>query len=289
MAKNKSLTDLYLEFAVKNNILKKNQLNKAKDLEFVISKAISESFKKEMTHTLSEFGYLKKVFSMKDGKRVGDLEFVPDADLQKKISTRYRNYKAKREKNKKIVKIIAIAIVIPLIILISLGVIGFLFRDDISRTITNWQTKMKLEKLKKEKELAEKNKDLTSDQTTDELIVKKVVKDGTNDVVVTEKVDLKDKDTYYTKEKDLVVKVRGEKDKNLKEGEYTEEIVEINGKKYKKINYIIKKRDTLWDISKRFLNNAFLWPFIHNINKYIINPDIIEIGDPLVIYIELKE
>ncbi len=284
--KNKSLTDLYIDFAVKNNILKKNQIQKAKDLEYVISKAIAESFKKEMTHTLSEFGYLKKVFFMKDGKRIGDLEFVPDANLEKKISMRYRNNKLTLARNKRKLKIITLAIIIPLLILIILGLLGFVFRNDIDRSIKNWQTKIELEKLKKQKEEEEKTK---KDQTSDELIVKKVIKDGTNDIVVTDKIDLKDENVYATEEKDLIVKARGKDSSGLKEGEYTEEIVEINGKKYKKINYIIKKRDTLWDLSKRFLDNAFLWPFIHNVNKYIINPDIIEIGDPLVIYIELKE
>ena len=176
MSKNKSITDLYLDFAVKNNIIKKNQLKKAKDLEFVISKAIAESFKKEMTHTLSEFGYLKKVFSMKEGKRVGDLEFIPDANLQKKISTRYKNYKSKVQKEKKRMIMISLFIIIPLVILLVLGILGFLFRENIDRSIKNWQAKIKLEKLKKEKELEEKkNKDLTSDQSDDELIVKKVI------------------------------------------------------------------------------------------------------------------
>lgn len=283
--KNKTLTDLYINFALKNNIFKKNQIQKIKNLEFVLSKAISESFKKEMTHTLSEFGYFKKIFTIKDGKRVGDIEFVPDSTLEKKISMKHKNYKLKVLKNKKLVKIVTLFISIPLIILIILGIVSFVFRNDIDRSIKNWQTKIALEKLKRQKEEEEKNKDAT----TDELIVKKVIKDGTTDVVVTDKIDLKEKDTYYTEEKDLIVKARVKNDTDLKEGEYTEEIVEINGKKYKKINYIIKKGDTLWDISKKFLNNAFLWPFIHNMNKYIINPDIIEIRDPLVIYIELKE
>ena len=220
--KNKSLTDLYIDFAVKNNILKKNQVQKAKDLEFVISKAIAESFKKEMTHTLSEFGYLKKVFFMKEGKRVGDLDFVPDANLQKKISIRYKSNKLALAKSKKMFKIIAMAVIIPLFILIILGIIGFIFKNDIDRSIKNWQTKMQLEKLRKEKEAEEKrNKELNKDETSDEFIVKKVIKDGTNDVVVTDKIDLKDKNVYSTEEKDLIVKARDKNNTGLKEGEYT--------------------------------------------------------------------
>ncbi|HQH29900.1 MAG TPA: LysM peptidoglycan-binding domain-containing protein, partial [Spirochaetota bacterium] len=73
-----------------------------------------------------------------------------------------------------------------------------------------------------------------------------------------------------------------------KEGEYKEELIEYNGKIYKKFKYTIKKGDTLWDISAKFLDDAFRWPFLHNINKYIIDPDVIEPGDPLTIYVENK-
>lgn len=45
--------------------------------------------------------------------------------------------------------------------------------------------------------------------------------------------------------------------------------------------YIVKKGDTLWDISARFLHNPWLWPKIWEQNKYIENPHLIFPGDPI--------
>lgn len=45
------------------------------------------------------------------------------------------------------------------------------------------------------------------------------------------------------------------------------------------VEYKIVPRDTLWDISKRFLNNPFKWPSIWKINPYIKNPHLIYPGD----------
>ena len=47
--------------------------------------------------------------------------------------------------------------------------------------------------------------------------------------------------------------------------------------------YIIVKDDTLWDLSKRFLGNPYLWPQIWDKNKYITDAHWIYPGDPLVI------
>ncbi len=47
--------------------------------------------------------------------------------------------------------------------------------------------------------------------------------------------------------------------------------------------YVIKKGDTLWDISSRFLQNPWLWPKIWEQNKHIENPDLIFPGEPLVL------
>ncbi len=43
--------------------------------------------------------------------------------------------------------------------------------------------------------------------------------------------------------------------------------------------YTIVKRDTLWDISGKFLKNPFKWPKIWKLNPYIKNPDLIFPGD----------
>src|SRR5688572_30737343 len=47
--------------------------------------------------------------------------------------------------------------------------------------------------------------------------------------------------------------------------------------------YIIVKGDTLWDISRRFLRNPYLWPQIWNANRYITDAHWIYPGDPLII------
>ena len=47
--------------------------------------------------------------------------------------------------------------------------------------------------------------------------------------------------------------------------------------------YIIKKGDTLWDISNTFLKDPFLWPFLWKANPAITNPDLIFPGNKLVI------
>ncbi len=45
--------------------------------------------------------------------------------------------------------------------------------------------------------------------------------------------------------------------------------------------YTIKKGDTLWDISARFLKDPFLWPKLWQRNPYITNPHWIYPGNPV--------
>jgi hypothetical protein len=47
--------------------------------------------------------------------------------------------------------------------------------------------------------------------------------------------------------------------------------------------YIIVRGDTLWDISKRFLGNPYLWPQIWDRNRYITDAHWIYPGDPVII------
>jgi hypothetical protein len=46
--------------------------------------------------------------------------------------------------------------------------------------------------------------------------------------------------------------------------------------------YIVVRGDTLWDISKRFLNSPYLWPQIWDRNRYITDAHWIYPGDPLI-------
>lgn len=53
--------------------------------------------------------------------------------------------------------------------------------------------------------------------------------------------------------------------------------------------YIVKKGDTLWDISENFLKDPFQWPEVWKNNDYVINPDLIYPGNKLMLRKLFKE
>jgi len=53
--------------------------------------------------------------------------------------------------------------------------------------------------------------------------------------------------------------------------------------------YVVKKSDTLWDISAQFLDKPWLWPEIWQVNPQVANPHLIYPGDVLsLVYIDGK-
>lgn len=52
----------------------------------------------------------------------------------------------------------------------------------------------------------------------------------------------------------------------------------------KEMDYVVKKGDTLWDISKRFYGDPFLWPRLWQQNQYVTNPHYIYPGDRIRLY-----
>ena len=55
-----------------------------------------------------------------------------------------------------------------------------------------------------------------------------------------------------------------------------------------KKTHIVKEGDTLWDISQKYLEDPFMWPDVWKENKYVLNPDLIFPGEPIVLPIYEK-
>jgi hypothetical protein len=65
---------------------------------------------------------------------------------------------------------------------------------------------------------------------------------------------------------------------------YAQGTQETAGLLDEEMDYIIKKGDTLWDISERFYKDPFLWPLLWQQNQYVTNPHWIFPGDRIRLY-----
>lgn len=79
-------------------------------------------------------------------------------------------------------------------------------------------------------------------------------------------------------EQDTLFMPRAEEDaeseKNVEQAAYSKDEDRI---------YIVRKGDTLWDISNAFMKDPFLWPFIWKANPYIADADLIYPGNRIII------
>jgi hypothetical protein len=58
-------------------------------------------------------------------------------------------------------------------------------------------------------------------------------------------------------------------------------VAAVNAKQSESEEYIVKDKDTLWDISDSKLIDPFLWPKLWNVNPHIENPDLIYPGSKI--------
>ncbi|OHD23997.1 MAG: hypothetical protein A2086_01915 [Spirochaetes bacterium GWD1_27_9] len=309
----KEMSELFRTYLIKNNVISKKDIKKDKDIQKIILKAMIKSFKGAETQKLSDFGYFKKTSKMINSKVEKTINFIPNDDSQNKIKKKFVIHQKELNLVKfPLIKIIIITLVILLII--CAFIFGFTV---ISKTINNYnQEKQRLINSKNKDNLNQKDTtgdsfsnviaDSTSDNIADNtadinynLIKTKTDKDQTSDtnknqlttsttqttkVAVKEKIDFTDKEIKTNENKSIIIKTQAVNDTKLKEGEYSKELVDIDGKVYDKYIYIIKEGDTLWWIADKFLLNPFLWPNIHKDNPYIVNPNLIEPNYKLTIY-----
>ena len=113
-------------------------------------------------------------------------------------------------------------------------------------------------------------------------------KDSHKSNVVTKNIENENqkKEIKINDDINIIVEKSKNEDTTLKKGEFEKNEVKIDGKEYLKYTYIIKKGDTLWKISKKFLNDAYAWHDIQKYNEEIIkDPHWIEVNDKIIIYI----
>ncbi|MBR6061877.1 MAG: LysM peptidoglycan-binding domain-containing protein [Spirochaetales bacterium] len=315
----KSLSDKFIPFALRSKSIERGYYNKNKDFAEVMGLAVINALKSSNAVEMSKFGEMTTALESENGHTVRKIRFRPNEAFQKRISRRHKD-RIRRAVIAKFRLRMAAAVAAFLLILCFVGYgIYRIFGADMMIAYKNAVVRHRLEQerrnhekeeiylaaLARKQELEEQNRlaRLAEEEERQRLAALAAEQDSdnssdadasTDQQIVAyrhEDLDINQPNVYWSADKDLVVKVGGdnEETQDMEKGQYREEIVEYDGKLYKKLMYIIIEGDTLWDISFRFLDNAYRWPFIHNLNKYIIDPDFILPGDSLVIYTEMNE
>ena len=265
----KTVNDLFIKYAGKKKILDIELLKRETNYEKLISLSIIEALKKKTKQETGKFGYLKKSSKMVDSRLQQLVQFFPELKYSKKIS---KSFSLNRTKTAFPLKTAFIAA--PLILLLLAGIGGITFYSSrVSKQPKSTDTTDTRETGARE-EIQQEEKETVIFQDKE---------------IYKETVDYESREVNTNEDKSVIIKTQNINDTGLKEGEFTSEIVSIDGRVYNKNIYIVKKGDTLWDIAERFLHNPFLWPDIHKDNPYIINPHLIEPAYKLTIYTEYKE
>ncbi len=262
-----SLNDELIAHILKGNSgVTKKDINLKRDIVDDINQLICSELKKNGSFEISKFGTLQKyIFKAGDFKKTS-VKFIPDTNAEKRIISGSAQKKQEFSFGW-IFPLITLFVVLALITFAGYGIFY------LSKTIKPSTPAIVVETVE------------IFDQSGDVKL---------SDVVVTEKIE---KITYLksgeTKSSDLMpgegktseANTTEQMVENLKSGDFSKETILIDGISYDRVTYVIKQKDTLWDLSGNFLRDPFLWPKIHEQNKYISNPHLIEPGDKLIVLV----
>ncbi|MBP5705754.1 MAG: hypothetical protein J6W76_00600, partial [Spirochaetales bacterium] len=268
----KSLSDKFIQYALRRKAMERGYFKKDKDFAEVMSLAVINALKSSSAVDMSKFGVMTTALESDCGKVVKKIKFIPNEAFQKRISRRHKDL-IKKAVNAKIRMRMAgiIAGIVLILFFVGWGVYK-IFGSDMMIAYKNAVVRHRLEQqrrnhekeeiylaaLERKKELEEQNRLARLREEEERLRQQALAEqnDTTNDIDTSESdnssdqqiiaykhedLDINQPNVYWTASQDLVVKVGGDDDdtKDLEQGHYKEDIIEYNGKLYKKIAYII--------------------------------------------------